>query len=143
MCMFLLNLCSVIFNGHFMRFFNLNMKHVIVHIYNYSYVLPFIIVFEKEFLFSCRFIFHLYNFFHSHGCIHCIFYGFLSVFSQNVINIILDCVFIYTKCENDNSKEQKREIKPKTFYFHRRSITCREYILFYLLPEENLSTHAY
>jgi hypothetical protein len=45
--------------------------------------------------------------------------------------------------ENDNSKEQKREIKPKTFYFHRRSITCREYKLCYLLPEENLSTHAY
>jgi hypothetical protein len=100
--MFLLNLCSVIFNGHLMPFFNLNMKHVIVHIYNYSYVLPFFIVFEKEFLFSCRFILHLYNFFHSHGCIHCIFYGFLSVFSQNVINIILDpmveCVFIYTQC---------------------------------------------
>ena len=79
-----------------MRFFNLNMKYVIVHIYTYSYVLPFFIVFDKEFLFSCRFILHLYIFIH----IHCIFSCFLSVFSEIVINIILDpiveCVFIYT-----------------------------------------------
>jgi hypothetical protein len=98
--MFLLNLFSVIFNIHLMRFFNLNMKYVIVHIYTYSYVLPFFIVFDKEFLFSCRFILHLYIFIHSHGCIHCIFSCFLSVFSEIVINIILDpiveCVFIYT-----------------------------------------------